>query len=500
MKKVLTVILSAVLFGALAGGVILGVGALGKKLNIIEEAQAQPAVEQPAETVQPEPQAGTKAAAATESAAQVSAASKSLSSEATGNTIKRGETIKGGVTALDVSDVVEACMPEVVAITNTTVIKQQGYNSFYDYFYGNSTEREYTTQAAGSGVIIGEDDGELLIVTNKHVAEGATEIEVTFIDGESVKAQMKGFGSDMDIAVIAVSLSEVKEETKEQIKVAKLHEEDDLKPGQGVIAIGNALGYGQSVTVGVISALHRDMGVTSRSEDYSNLIQTDAAINPGNSGGALLNNEGELIGINVGKLAATEIDSVGYAIPLYSVADLILELSEAKTKVEIPEEDQGRLGIYMNTITASQSQALNMPAGVIIVGFSDEEQEGYEEYELQESPAKDAGLQKGDIITRFAGQKVSDAQELANLVKYYEAGSEVTVTVQRMKDGEYEEKEFTVVLGRKTAAAENGSTEEKTETEAETGPDNNNVPGGEGFGYEYDDVYDFFRRYLEQYR
>jgi len=438
-------------------------------------------------------------------------------------TIEKGETIYGGVTAIDVSDVVEACMPEVVAITNTTVIKQQGYNSFYDYFYGgNGRQREYTTTASGSGVIVHETDEELLIVTNKHVVEGASELEVTFIDGKTAKADLKGDGGDVDIAVIAIQLSDIDKDTKEAIKIAKVHEEDDLKPGQGVIAIGNALGYGQSVTVGVISALEREIE-SSGTETYTNLIQTDAAINPGNSGGALLNNQGELIGINVAKLADTEIEGVGFAIPLYTVKDVITDLYETKTKKELATENQGRLGIYMNTISSDQSTALNMPAGVIILGFSDEVMKGYESLGQQYSPAKEAGLQKNDIIVKFDGQTVTDAQSLSNMMKYYEAGSKVDIVVERINNGEYEQKTFTVTLGgtddEKTGVPEEKEEKEdgeKKEEKSEKKPSENEKPEEEapeeeapgeeeeygmfGGSDDYSDMYDMFRKYFEQYQ
>lgn len=514
MKKFLTIALSAILFGAVAGGTILGVNALGNK---IENKQAAEISTEAKETEK----------LAAEETYKLPAKNVKTETESSGDTIAKGETVSGGVLMMDVSDVVEACMPEVVAITNTTVIMQQGYSSFYDYFYGRGGQQqpqEYTQTASGSGVILHETADELLIVTNRHVVEGADELAVTFVDGTTVNADLKGTGSDVDIAVIAIPLSEIEDETKAAIKVAKLHTEEDLKAGQGVIAIGNALGYGQSVTVGVISALDREIEA-SATETYTDLIQTDAAINPGNSGGALLNNQGELIGINVAKLATTTVEGMGFAIPIYKVADVIEELSNAKTKVEIPEENQGRMGIYMNTISDSQAAALNMPAGVIIMGFSDEVMEGYEDTELQDSPARKAGLLKNDIITKFDGQSVKDAQDLADLVKFYEAGTEVTVTVQRINNGEYEEKEFTVTLGKKTVEKTEDSEEEKSgkdekpakdetskdgKTEKSAKPEEEQSAeepeeGEEGSGEfeypdNYGDMYEFFRKYMEQFQ
>ena len=484
MKKVLTVILCAVLFGALAGGVILGVQYLGNK----ETRFAAPGADvqensRAAETV-PETEAETKPAG--------------LSSEKSGETVAKAKPLsETAIIALDVSDIVEASMPQVVSITNTSVIKQQGYSSIYDYFYGRGTETERTMTASGSGVIIRETQDELLIVTNNHVIENATELAVTFIDGETVNAQVKGCDSEIDVAVIAIPLSEIKEDTRKEIKVAVLHDSEDLKCGQGVIAIGNALGFGQSVTVGVISAIERE--ISDGYSTVSHLIQTDAAINPGNSGGALLNNKGELIGINVAKYSQTEVEGVGFSIPIYRAIEVIENLSNAKTKVDVPEENQGRLGIYMNTITAEQATALNIPAGVIVVGFSDEEMAGYDS--VEDSPAREAGILKNDIITKFDGQSVSDAQALANLMKYYEAGTEVEIVVQRLNNGEYEEKKFKVVLGKKAVPEASG--EEEKQEEKEKNPEKNpseKESGKEKEKEKEDDMYDLFRRFLEQYQ
>ena len=312
-----------------------------------------------------------------------------------------------------------------------------------------------------------------------------------------------------------------------EIRVSRLHETEDLKPGQGVIAIGNALGFGQTVTVGYISALNRE--IKAEGSTYSDLIQVDAAINPGNSGGALLNMDGEVIGINVAKLSSTSVEGVGYSIPIYKVMDVLNDLANAKTKVEVAEEDQGRLGIYMNTVSQANASAFGIPAGVIITGFSTEELEGVNPDNIQSSPAEEAGLLKNDIITAFDGQKVSDAQKLQQLVKYYEAGSKVDVTVQRLKDGVYEEKVITVTLGsrndesiaskeardaynklhpeakgqdRKNQMSDSDTDPEEPETEAtdensETEPETQAPQQGMG-GME--ELYDLFRDFMNQYR
>ena len=513
-KKILTIALCVVLFGALACGTVFGVQYLGGKAmtalqNQMDQKEETRMAETPAEeaaTVKEE----TKAEPETQ-------ALKTVSSESSGTTIKKAEPLPAtAYIAVDVSGIVEESMPEVVAITNTSVIQQQGYSSIYDYFYGRGTVTERTQTASGSGVIIKETADELLIVTNNHVIENAQELAVTFIDGETVDAKIKGYDGDIDLAVIAIPLSDIKESTKEEIKVAVLHDNEDLRCGQGVIAIGNALGYGQSVTVGVISALGRK--IEDGYNTYEDLIQTDAAINPGNSGGALLNNNGELIGINVAKFSETSVEGVGFSIPVYKAMEIIENLSNARTKEDIPEENQGRLGIYMNTIDSMSATALNIPAGVIVVGFSDEKMEGNEDQPIEESPAREAGILKNDIITKFDGQGVTDAQALANLCKYYEAGTEVDITVQRLNNGEYEEKVITVTLGKKNVTEssdedgdkkESGKKPSKKEDEEKSSgkEDEKKKDDGkkkddredDGFGDE-DDMYDLFRKFLEQYQ
>lgn len=506
MKKVFGIILGALLFGALAGGAIMGVQYIG---NIFSDSGTRTAEVQTEAVTAAQPQTQAQAETAADAAETKPAmTARIFSDENTGTTITKAEPLTNGqYIAVDVSGIAEASMPQVVAITNTSIIKEMGYRSIYDYYYGNGTVTERKQTASASGVIIAETEDELLVVTNNHVVENASELAVTFIDGETVNALLKGSDPDIDIAVIAIPLADIKSETKKEIKVATLHKDEDLKCGQGVIAIGNALGYGQSVTVGVISALGRT--INDGSKEFTDLIQTDAAINPGNSGGALLNNKGELIAINVAKFAETEVEGVGFSIPIYRAIEVIENLSAAKTKKEIPEENQGRLGIYMNSITPQQSAALNIPAGVMIVGFSDEAMEGYSEADIEDSPARAAGLLKNDIITKFDGQTVDDAQRLANLVKYYEAGSQVNVTVQRINNGEYEEKNFTVTLGKKTVKEEKSEEEKAKEDDKLNKPEvkeevpSEKEPSKEGETPEKsseEDMYEMFRKFLEQYR
>ncbi len=509
MKKVLGIIVAAILFGGVAGGTILGVthlAGLDTKLNAVVES---------AETV-PETQAQTQPAVQSETEAQAKAEKleKETKQAAAASTSKAASASTGGAQILDVSGIVEEAMPQVVSITNTMVIKQQGYSNIFDYFYGGNTYmQEYEVPASGSGVILEQTDDELLIVTNNHVIQDSKELSVTFIDGTTVNAAIKGSDSTIDLAVIAVSLDDISDETMKAIKVATLHDTEDLKVGQGVIAIGNALGYGQTVTVGYISALGRE--ITAEDSTYSDLIQVDAAINPGNSGGALINMNGEVIGINVAKLSNTAVEGIGYSIPIYKAKEVITDLSNAKTRVEVDEDKQGRLGIYMNTVSAENAAALSIPAGVIIKGFSDEKIEGYSEADVQESPAKEAGLLKNDIITKFDNQSVKSAEELASLVKYYEKGTTVDVTVQRLENGVYNEKVISVTLGAKkdpnVKADDSEKKDEGEDAKAEEKGEGKDDQSGEGEekseSGEQDengdgniDMYDLFQEFLEQYR
>ena len=486
MKKVLAIIAAAVLFGGVAGATVLGISYVSG--------------------------VGSNAAAQSETTVENNTEQQTEAAKPAASSTRRGNA------ALDVSDIVEEAMPQVVSITNTMVIKQQGYSSIFDYIYGGGYTQDYEVPASGSGVILKKTDDELLIVTNNHVVTDSKELQVTFCDGTTVDAAIKGMDSNIDIAVIAVPISDIPEETMKEIKVAKLHDSEDLKPGQGVIAIGNALGYGQTVTVGYISALDRE--ITAENTTYSNLIQVDAAINPGNSGGALINMDGELIGINVAKLSDTSVEGIGYSIPIYKVNKVITDLSNAKTKVEVADEDQGRLGIYMNTVSQQNADALGIPAGVIIRGFSDEAQDGYTEEDIQDSPAKDAGLMKNDIITKFDNQSVSSAEDLAALVKYYEKGTTVDVTVQRLENGAYTEKVIPVTLGekkqsdmnaqskdqkqqkpdKKAPATNSPEDESNTQNESEAANDNTEESESDNGKSSDEEIYDMFKQFLDQYK
>lgn len=323
----------------------------------------------------------------------------------------------------DVSDIVDATIPSIVSITNMSVQQVQ------DFFGGI---RQQESKSAGSGIIISQNDTELLIVTNNHVVEGSETLTVTFVDETSVEALIKGTDSARDLAVVAVPLEKIPDETMDAIKLATLCDSDGIKVGEPAIAIGNALGYGQSVTMGIVSATERT--ISGYDGTY---IQTDAAINPGNSGGALLNINGEVIGINSAKINASEVEGMGFAIPISDTTDIIENLMNKETRSKVSEAERGYLGIKGYDVTEEGAQMYNMPTGVFIAEVIDG------------GGAKDAGLTKGMIITEFDGSSVDDMETLKGLLEYYKVGEEVSVKVQvPEKNGEYTEQEVTVKLGK----------------------------------------------------
>lgn len=340
--------------------------------------------------------------------------------ESTALTNATGSTITS-----DVSEMVKNTMPSVVSITNLSV--QQVQN-----FFGGI--QEYESESAGSGIIIAQNEEELLIVTNNHVVEGNDSLTVSFIDEESVEAHVKGTDATRDLAVIAVSVDAIKDSTINAIAVAQMGDSNKLQVGEPAIAIGNALGYGQSVTTGIVSALNR------RLEGFdSNLIQTDAAINPGNSGGALMNANGEVIGINTIKVATDTVEGMGYAIPISDASEIIKELMNQKTKTKVPEKEQGALGVQGTDVTSDAAQMYGMPVGFYIAEV------------LKGSAAEKAGITKGCIITKIGGTTVDSGTAVQNELQYYRAGEEVDVTIQVQTDsGEYEEKVVTVKLDKKS--------------------------------------------------
>lgn len=346
-----------------------------------------------------------------------------------------------------VAAVAQASMPSVVAITTVSV---QEIPSFFGY-----SSRQYKSASTGSGIIVGDNDDELLIATNNHVVDGATTLSVCFIGDDvanaetetvnsgdngdlnvedAVSAKIKGTDADNDLAVVAVKKSDIPEDTLNQIKIAQIGSSDDLAVGQQVVAIGNALGYGQSVTSGWISALNRTIS-TDDGTNSTGLIQTDAAINPGNSGGALLNMKGELIGINSAKYADSAVEGMGYAIPISKAKPILEELMNRETREKVDDSKKGYLGVSLANLTTEAIEMYNMPTGAFVRSVEDD------------SPAQEAGICKGDIIVKFDGQKVSDGDDLLDKLQYYKSGEKIEAVIARATNGEYEENTIELTLG-----------------------------------------------------
>jgi len=346
-----------------------------------------------------------------------------------------------------VAAVAQASMPSVVAITTVSV---QEIPSFFGY-----SSRQYKSASTGSGIIVGDNDDELLIATNNHVVDGATTLSVCFIGDDvanaetetvnagdngdlnvedAVSAKIKGTDADNDLAVVAVKKSDIPEDTLNQIKIAQIGSSDDLAVGQQVVAIGNALGYGQSVTSGWISALNRTIS-TDDGTNSTGLIQTDAAINPGNSGGALLNMKGELIGINSAKYADSAVEGMGYAIPISKAKPILEELMNRETREKVDSSKKGYLGVSLANLTTEAIEMYNMPTGAFVRSVEDD------------SPAQEAGICKGDIIVKFDGQKVSDGDDLLDKLQYYKSGEKIEAVIARATNGEYEENTIELTLG-----------------------------------------------------
>lgn len=347
--------------------------------------------------------------------------------------------------AMSISDIVDASMPSIVSITNT------GVEEMISMF----GKMEYEATSAGSGIIIGQNETELLIATNNHVVSGSNELSVCFGDNEEevASAKIKGTDASNDLAIISVELDDLSEETKASIGIAKLGDSDELKVGDQVVAIGNALGYGQSVTTGIVSAKDREVTIDDIS---TKLIQTDAAINPGNSGGALLNMQGEVIGINSSKFASTKVEGMCYAIPISTAQPILEELMLRETRDKVDVENQGYLGISCQNVSADIAEMYHIPIGVYVLGAT----EG--------SAADKAGLQKGDIITKFDGTSISDYDELKNILQYYKAGETVELVIERAKeDGGYQEQSVSVTLDRNVATNEPSSQEQDIGDESE---------------------------------
>ena len=351
-----------------------------------------------------------------------------------GKTAKTAQTVDGAKLTTsssstgtsDIATIAKNAMPSIVSITNMSVQEVQS-------FFGGTQQQESTN--VGSGIIIGQTDSELLILTNNHVVEGNEKLTVFFVDNESVEANVKGTDSTKDLAVVAVKISDVKDSTMDKIAVATMGDSSKLEVGEQVVAIGNALGYGQSVTSGIVSATER----TLDGYEGGTLIQTDAAINPGNSGGALLNSNGEVIGINTAKVATDSVEGMGYAIPISDASDTIQNLMNQVTKTKVSEAEQGYLGIQGVDVSDESAKMYNMPTGVYISDV------------VKNGGAQQAGLTKGSVITGLEGTTISDMNSLKEQLQYHRVGDKVKVTVQVPgNNGEYTEKTVEVTLGSKS--------------------------------------------------
>ena len=415
-KRVAGITAAAVLFGTVSGGVMTGVNYLGNRLT------------------------GAYGTAGTSAETQVQnqiGQAAPVNAQASGN---QGATAVSAVT--DVSGIVENVMPSIVAINDTMTVEQR------DFF---GMPQTYTAQSSGSGIIVNQTDTELLIATNNHVVDGASDLKVTFVDNKDVSAAVKGTDSASDLAIIAVQLKDIPSDTMSKIKVAALGNSDDIKVGQQVIAIGNALGYGQSVTVGYVSALDRE--ITDEKGINRTFIQTDAAINPGNSGGALLNSKGEVIGINEAKYADTSVEGVGYAIPISKAKAIIDDLMTRTTKIAVSESEQGYLGVQLQNIDESMAKMYGMPQGVYVYKI------------MEDSAAAGSDLHEKDIITKLDGEKISNYADLAKLLTYYKSGDTITLTVQSLVNGSYQEREVQVTLKNRPAEADNGNSQDQSQSQ-----------------------------------
>ncbi len=407
-KKVVFAVVLAAVFGICVGSGVVTASHFLKSSNTTESAAKADSQEDVQENTQ-------------EDSSQADASDSATGSSSGTTDLTQGE---GKTVVTDVTQVAENVMPSIVSV----------YNSFTQStnYFGQTYSQEATS--TGSGIIVGKTDTELLIATNNHVVEDADSLKVQFVDNTTAEAQLKGTDASNDLAVIAVSLDELTDETTGQIKVATLGDSDTLKVGEPAIAIGNALGYGQSVTTGVVSALNRE--VTTENGSTNTYIQTDAAINPGNSGGALVDINGEVIGINSNKIGGTSVEGMGYAIPISTAKPIIENLMNQETKTKVDSDKQGYLGISGVSVTAQVSSAYNMPQGVYVAKLVDN------------GPADNSDLREGDIITGINGSTITSMDELKSQLTYYEAGTEVTLTVKRANsENGYDESEVKVTLG-----------------------------------------------------
>ena len=471
MKRIIGVIFSALLFGLIAGGMMVGVNYIAQERNIYSIAEeGQPKQEEKKES------------------------SPSEIKEPEKSTVPSDTIIASTGNGKTVTEVAKDAMPSVVAITNMMRYQENGFSIF------GEIQRETELPASGSGVIVDQNDTELLIATNNHVIQDSNSLTVSFIDDSTATAQVKGTDVTVDLALVSVKLSDISPETREKIKAVQIGSSDEMEVGDQVVAIGNALGYGQSVTTGIISAKNRD--VQTKDGVSKGLIQTDAAINPGNSGGALLNMKGELIGINVAKYADTDVEGMGYSIPSSAAETILSSLSTLTTRDKVPEAEQGVLGIQVKDIDAQTAESFAMPKGIYIFKV------------LDDTGADNSQIQERDIITKLDGQGVYTTANLKALLSKYRAGEEVKLTLMRQDGtGKFNEVEATVTLGKSPAPNGNGdagnsgdapsenNTEESQEGALNDGnPEDRNKSGNEnneknGGDNPFKSFQDFFNEY-----
>ena len=425
-KKIGAVALSAVLFGGVAGGVFTGVtyatGATAKAK-----------------------------ATQTESDSSQQTTTTKLQT-ATASTSTASSTSSG---SMDVTSIVQSAMPSIVAITNKSVQEVQNYFSMFSRG-GGTQEQEVESQ--GSGIIIGQNDSELLIATNNHVVEGADTLSVCFADDNACEATVKGTDSDNDLAVIAVKLSDISDDTMSQIKIAEIGDSNQLQVGEQVVAIGNALGYGQSVTTGIVSAVNRQL---EDSNSENGFIQTDAAINPGNSGGALLNMQGQVIGINSAKLASTEVEGMGYAIPVSTASPIFEDLMNRQTRTKVSSDQAAALGIKGQTVDSSIAEAYGIPQGVYVAEIE------------QGSAAEKAGITAGSVITKFDDTTIESMDDLKSCLEHYAAGETVDLVVKIADNGSYVEKTLTITLDKADTSTTTQDGQQGQTQPGESGQDGN---------------------------
>ncbi len=431
-RKWTTVVAMALVFGLIAGTVTYGVNAIANRIHPIETT----AENNSSGTAD----SGNKGSGSKDSESgnsgkdTISSTTEGAGSSDTSSSSSAASSGASGAAEGTVADVASNCMPSLVTISTMSVEEMQS-------FFGGS--QKYQVQGAGSGVIIGQNDAELLIATNNHVVAGATSLSVGFIDETVVQAAIKGTDADNDLAVVAVQTSDIPEDTQKQLKVATIGSSDELALGDQIVAIGNALGYGQSVTAGYVSAKNRTLELSDGTNTFTStdLIQIDAAINSGNSGGALFNMKGELVGINEAKSSSTSsgatVDNMGYAIPIDKAEPILEQLMTEETKIAYSEDEQGYLGITATNVTSEYSQMYDMPEGVGITSV------------VKGGPAEQGGLQKGDIIIKVAGTTVSNFDDLQNELRYHKSGESIEITYERADNGKYKENTANVTLGTK---------------------------------------------------